>query len=194
MSSLLGSFQLSWGEIMDIKIPTFEDISAKHRVESSSNDKEEGIFYLKDNVDIKVMEHGDLYGDQDKKEVRYAVCCPECGEIVFLDSGSRKSEKHGDPDSDVFSSEKITYDLVCSSCDCSFKTTEHVKNIAWSIIFVLYVPAVIGFLSFLSILIGEVVEQEKIINISAIVFACCALWLIVLSAIARIFGKSEDGE
>lgn len=67
MSSLLGSFQLPCGEIMDIKIPTFEEILEKHRAESSDNDKEDGIFYLKDNVDIEVIEHGDLYEDQDKK-------------------------------------------------------------------------------------------------------------------------------
>ena len=177
---------------MDIKIPTFEEILEQHRAESSDNDKEDGIFYLKDNVDIEVMEHGDLYEDQDKQEVKYAVCCPECGEIVFLDSGSRKSEKHGDPESDVFSSEKITYDLVCSSCNCRFKTTEHIKKTAWSIIFLIYVPIVIGFLSFLSALIGEVVKQEKIKFVSLIIFACCALWLIVLHAIAFIFGNSND--
>lgn len=55
MSSLLGSFQLPWGEIMDIKVPTYEDILAKHRAESSDSGKEDGIFYLKDNVDIEVM-------------------------------------------------------------------------------------------------------------------------------------------
>ena len=120
------------------------------------------------------------------------MCCPECGEIVFLDSGSRTSEKHGDPESDVFSSEKITYDLVCSSCDCRFKTTEHIKKTAWSIIFLIYVPIVIGFMSFLSALIGEVVKQEKIKFVSLIIFACCALWLIVLHAIAFIFGNSND--
>lgn len=179
---------------MDIKIPTFEEILEKHRAESSYNDKEDEIFYLKDNVDIEVVEHGDLYEDQDKKEVRYAVCCPECGEIVFLDSGSRTSEKYGDPESDVFSSEKITYSLVCSSCDCNFKATEHIKKTAWSIVFLIYVPIVIGFLSFLSTIIGEVVKQDKIKIISGIVFACCALWFIVLSILAHIFGNSEDGE
>lgn len=179
---------------MDIKKQSLEEILAQHRAESSSNDKEDGIFYLKDNVDIKVMKHGDLYEDQDKKEVRYAVCCPECGEIVFLDSGSRTSEKHGDPDSDVFSSEKITYSLVCSSCDCSFKATEHIKNIAWSIIFALYVPIVIWFLSFLSIIIGEVVKQEKIKFISLIIYACCTLWLIALYIYAYISKNSNDGE
>ena len=192
MSSLLGSFQILWGEIMDIKMPAFEEILAQHRAESSDSDKENEIFYLKDNVDIEVMEHGDLYEDQDKKEVRYAVCCPECGEIVFLDSGSRTSEKHGDPESDVFSSEKITYDLVCSSCDCRFKTTEHIKKTAWSIIFLIYVPIVIGFLSFLSTIIGEVVKQDKIKLISGIVFACCALWFITLSILAHTFGNETD--
>lgn len=102
MSSLLGSFQLLWCEIINIKKQSREEILAQHRAESHDSDKENEIFYLKDNVDIEVMEHGDLYEDQDKKEVRYAVCCPECGEIVFLDSGSRTSEKHGDPESDVF--------------------------------------------------------------------------------------------
>lgn len=177
---------------MDIKIPTFEEILAQHRAESHDSDKENEIFYLKDNVDIKVMEHGDLYEDQDKKEVRYAVCCPECGEIVFLDSGSRKSEKHGDPESDVLSYENVTYSLVCSSCGCSFNATEHIKNIAWSIIFLIYVPIVMCFLSFLFILIGEVVKQDKIKLISSIVFACFAIWLIVLHAIAFIFGNSND--
>lgn len=177
---------------MDIKIPTFEEILEQHRAESSDNDKENEIFYLKDNVDIKVTEHGDLYEDQDKKEVRYAVCCPECGEIVFLDSGSRTSEKHGDPESDVFSSEKITYDLVCSSCDCRFKTTEHIKKTAWSIIFLIYVPIVMCFLSFMFILIGEVVKHDKIKLISSIVFACFALWLIVLYILACIFGNKND--
>ena len=179
---------------MDIKIPTFEEILAQHRAESSSYDKEDGIFYLKDNVDIKVTEHGDLYEDQDKKEVRYAVCCPECGEIVFLENGSRTSEKHGDPESDIFSSEKITYSLVCSSCGCSFKATEHTKNIAWSIIFLVCVPAVMLLLSFLFTLIGDIIKQEKITLISGIVFACCALWFIALSILAHIFGNSEDGE
>lgn len=193
MSSLLGSFQLLWGEIMNIKKQSREEILAHRKVESSNRDKENGIFYLKDNVDIKVMEHGDLYEDCEE-EVRYAVCCPECGEIVFLENGSRTSEKHGDPESDVFSSEKITYDLVCSSCNCRFKTTEHIKKTAWSIIFLIYVPIVMCFLSFMFILIGEVVEQDKIKLISSIVFACFALWLIVLYAIAFIFGNSEDGE
>ena len=192
MSFLLGSFKLLWGEIMDIKIPTYEEILAQHRAESSSYDKEDGIFYLKDNVDIKVTDHGDLYEDRDEKEVRYAVCCPECGEIVFLDSGSRTSEKHGDAESDVFSSEKITYSLVCSSCGCSFKATEHIKKTAWSIIFLIYVPIVIGFLSSLSALIGEMIKQDKIKLISGIVFACCALWLIGLSAIAFIFGNEKS--
>ena len=179
---------------MNIKKQSLEEILAQRKAESHSYDKEDGIFYLKDNVDIEVMEHGDLYEDQDKKEVRYAVCCPECGEIVFLDSGSRTFEKHGDPESDVFSSEKITYDLVCSSCDCRFKTTEHIKKTAWSIIFLIYVPIVMCFLSFMFILIGEVVEQDKIKLISSIVFACFDLWLIVLHAIAFIFGNSKDGE
>lgn len=179
---------------MNIKKQSLEEILEQRKAESHSYDKEDGIFYLKDNVEIKVTEHGNLYEDQDKKEVRYAVCCPECGEIVFLDSGSRTSEKHGDPESDVFSSEKITYSLVCSSCDCRFKTTEHIKKTAWSIIFLIYVPIVVGFLSFLSALIGEVVKQEKIKFVSLIIFACCALWLIVLHAIAFIFGNSNDGE
>lgn len=192
MSSLLESFQLLCGEIMNIKKQTFEETLASRQATLNGKDKEDGIFYLKENVDIKVMEHGNLYEDQDKQEVKYAVCCPECGEIVFLDSGSRKSEKHGDPESDVFSSEKITYNLVCSSCGCSFNTTEHIKNIAWSIIFAIYVPSVMCLLSFLLILIGEVVEQEKITFVSGIVFACCALWLIVLHAIAFIFGNSND--
>ena len=191
MSSLLGSFQLLWGDDVNIKKQSREEILTKRKVESSNSDKENGIFYLKDNVDIKVTEHGDLYEDCEEG-VRYAVCCPECGEIVFLDSGSRTSEKHGDPESDIFSSEKITYSLVCSSCGCSFNATEHTKNIAWSIIFLVCVPAVMLCLSFLFILIGEVVEQDKIKLISSIVFACCALWFITLSILAHIFGNSED--
>ena len=179
---------------MDIKKQSLEEILAQRKAESSSNNIENGIFYLKDNVGTEVVKHGNLYEDQEEKEIRYAVCCPECGEIVFLDSGSRTSEKHGDPDSDVFSSEKITYSLVCSSCDCSFKVTEHIKNIAWSIIFAIYVPIVIGFLSFLSSIIGEVIKQEKIKFVSLIIFACCALWLIVLGTIAFIFGNSNDDE
>ena len=191
MSSLLGSFQLLWGDDVNIKKQSREEILTKRKVESSNSDKENGIFYLKDNVDIKVTEHGDLYEDCEEG-VRYAVCCPECGAIVFLDSGSRTSEKHGDPESDIFSSEKITYSLVCSSCGCSFNATEHTKNIAWSIIFLVCVPAVMLCLSFLFILIGEVVEQDKIKLISSIVFACCALWFITLSILAHIFGNSED--
>lgn len=193
MSFLSGSFQLLWGDDMNIKKQSREEILAKHKVESSNSDKENGIFYLKDNVDIKVTEHGDLYEDCEE-EVRYAVCCPECGEIVFLENGSRTSEKHGDPESDVFSSEKITYSLVCSSCGCSFNATEHIKNISWSIIFLICVPFVLLILSFLSTIIGEIVKQDKIKLISGIIFACCALWFITLSILAHIFGNSEDGE
>lgn len=178
--------------MMQVKVQSIDQIMEQRKKEFDEpiKDKSDDLFTIKENLNIEVIDHGDTYTDP--VEVKDAVCCPECGEIVFLDSGSRKSEKHGDPESDVFSSEKITYDLVCSSCDCSFKATEHIKNIAWSIIFAIYVPIVVGFLSFLSTIIGEVVKQEKIKFVSLIIFACCALWLIVLHAIAFIFGNSND--
>lgn len=180
--------------MMQVKVQSIDQIMEQRKKEfdESIKDKSDDLFVIKENLDIEVIDHGDTYTDP--VEVKDAVCCPECGEIVFLDSGSRTSEKHGDPESDVFSSEKITYSLVCSSCDCSFKATEHIKNIAWSIIFAIYVPIVIGFLSFISTLIGEVVKHDKIKIISGIVFACCALWFIALSILAHIFGNSEDGE
>ena len=180
--------------MMQVKMQSIDQIMKKRKEEfdESIKEKSDDLFTIKENLEIKVIDHGDTYTDPVK--VKDAVCCPECGEIVFLENGSRTSEKHGDPESDVFSSEKITYSLVCSSCGCSFNATEHIKNISWSIIFLIYVPIVMCFLSFMFILIGEVVEQDKIKLISSIVFACFALWLIVLYAIAFIFGKSEDGE
>ena len=179
---------------MDIKKQTSEETSVFRQAVLHEKDKEDEIFYLKDNVDIKVVKHGDLYEDQNKTKVRYAVCCPEYGEIVFLDSGSRTSENTGDPESDVFSSEKITYSLVCSSCSCSFKTTEHIKNTAWSIIFAVYVPIVVCLLSFLLIPIEVTFKQDKITFISLIVFAFCLLWLIALYILAYISGNSNDDE
>ena len=163
MSFLLGIFQLLWGEIMDIKKQELEETLAHRKVEVSNNDKDSGIFYLKDNVNTKVVKHGNLYEDQDENEIRYAVCCPECGEIVFLDSGSRKSENTGDPESDVFSSENITYNLMCSSCGCSFKATEHIKNTAWSIIFAICVPTAVCFLSFLYFMISFHIPSIKFV-------------------------------
>lgn len=178
--------------MMQVKMQSIDQIMKKRKEESDEpiKEKSDDLFTIKENLEIKVIDHGDTYTDPVK--IKDAICCPECGEIVFLDSGSRTSEKHGDPESDVFSSEKITYSLVCSSCGCSFKATEHIKNIAWSIVFVIYVPIVGCFLSFLSILIGEVVKQDKIKLISSIVFACFAIWLLVLIVLAFIFGNSND--
>ena len=180
--------------MMQVKMQSIDQTMKKRKEEFDEpiKEKSDDLFTIKENLEIKVIDHGDTYTDPVK--VKDAVCCPECGEIVFLESGSRTSEKHGNPESDIFSSEKITYSLVCSSCGCSFNATEHIKKTAWSIIFLIYVPIVIGFLSFLFTLIGDIIKQEKITLISGIVFACCALWFIVLSILAHIFGNSEDGE
>ncbi len=180
--------------MMQVKMQSIDQIMKKRKEEfdESIKEKSDDLFTIKENLEIKVIDHGDTYTDPVK--VKDAVCCPECGEIVFLENGSRTSEKHGDPESDVFSSEKITYSLVCSSCGCSFNATEHIKNISWSIIFLIYVPFVLLILSFLSTIIGEIVKQDKIKLISGIVFACCALWFIALSILAHIFGNSDDGE
>lgn len=55
---------------MDIKKQSLEEILAQRKAESSSNNIENGIFYLKDNVGTEVVKHGNLYEDQEK-EVSY---------------------------------------------------------------------------------------------------------------------------
>lgn len=186
MSSLLGSFQLSWGEIMDIKKQSLEEILAQRKSESSSNDKEDGIFYIKDNVDIKVMEHGDLYEDQNKTKVRYAVCCPECGEFVYLEDGDCETEQIG-KDTSIVNGEKRTYDLTCNKCECRFEAIEVDKHVEITALIV-YTPFILFFISFILLIVFSVLGISLGEVICGAVCALSLIWLVILVIICFIFG------
>ena len=171
---------------MDIKKQSLEEILAQRKAESSGNDKEDGIFYLKDNVDIKVMKHGDLYEDQDKKEVRYAVCCPECGEFVYLEDGDCEKERIG-KDTSIVIGEKRTYDLTCNKCECRFEAIEVDKHVEITALIV-YTPFILFFISFILMLVFSVLGISLGEVICGVVCALSLTWLVILVIICLIFG------
>lgn len=172
--------------MMQVKMQSIDQVMEKRKEEFDEpiKEKSDDLFTIKENLEIKVIDHGDTYTDPVK--VKDAICCPECGEIVYLEDGDCKIEKIG-KDTSVVQGEERTYDLICSKCGCYFEATEvdkHVETAALAI----YTPVILFFISFiltfvfsaLGIVLGEI--------ICGVVCALSLIWLTTLAIICYISG------
>lgn len=171
---------------MQVKKQSLDEIMEKRQKESkpTTEERSDNVLILKENLDIKVIDHGDTYTDP--AEVKYAVRCPECGEFVYLEDGDCQTEKIG-KDTSIVTGEKRTYDLTCDKCGCHFEATEVYKHVETSALIV-YTPFVLLPISLIlmilfyefGISLGEV--------ICGVVCALSLIWLIILLIICIIFG------
>lgn len=163
---------------MQVKRQNIDQIMKQRKKEFDEQIKEKSddLFTIKENIKIKVIDHGDTHCDPIK--TKDAVCCPECGEIVYLEDGDCKTEKIG-KDTSIVTGERRTYDLICDKCECCFEATEVDKHIEAAALIV-YTPFILLFISFilmfvfhgLGIIIGEA--------ICSVVCALALIWLIIL--------------
>lgn len=170
---------------MQVKVQSIDQIMERRKKEfdESIKDKSDDLFTIKENLDIEVIDHGDTYTDP--VEVKDAVCCPECGEIVYLEGGDCESEKIG-KDTSIVTGEKRTYDLICDKCGCHFEATEVDKHVETSALIV-YTPFI---LLLTSVILGLVFYGLKISLGEAICCVICAvslIWLTILFIICCIF-------
>lgn len=171
--------------MMQVKMQSIDQIMEKRKEEfdETIKEKSDSLFTIKENLEIKVIDHGDTYTDPVK--VKDAVCCPECGEIVYLENGDCQTEQIG-KDTSIVIGEKRTYDLTCDKCECHFEATEVDKHVE-AVALIVYTPFILLFISFilmlvfygLGISIGEV--------ICGVICALSLIWLIILVIICAIF-------
>lgn len=151
----------------------------------TAEERSDDVFILKENLDIKVIDHDDTYTDPVK--VKDAICCPECGEIVYLEDGDCKTTKIGNDDTSVVCGDERTYSLTCDKCGCHFEATEVDKHVETATLAV-YTPVILFFISFiltfvfsaLGIVLGEI--------ICGVVCALSLIWLTTLAIICYISG------
>lgn len=173
--------------MMQVKKKSIDEIIEKRQkeFELTTEERSDDVFILKENLDIKVIDHGDTYTDPVK--VKDAICCPECGEIVYLEDGDCKTTKIGNDDTSVVQGDERTYDLICSKCGCHFEATEVDKHVETATLAV-YMPGILFFISFiltfvfsaLGIVLGEI--------ICGVVCALSLIWLTTLAIICYISG------
>ncbi len=148
-----------------------------------TEERSDDIFFLKENLDIKVIDHGDTYTDSVKS--KNVVRCPECEEFVYLEDGDCQTEKIG-KDTSIITGEKRTYDLTCAKCKCHFEATEVDKHVETAAVFV-YTPLILLLISVILILIFRGLGISLGEFICCVVCALSSIWLIILVIICIIF-------
>lgn len=171
---------------MQVNKQSLDEIMEKRQKESKPTTEERSynIFYLKENLDIEVIDHGDTYTDM--VGVRNAVRCPECGEIVYLEDSDCETEKIG-KDTSIVTGEKRTYDLTCDKCGCHFKATEVYKHVETAALIV-YTPFVLLTISLILMLVFYEFGISLGEAVCGVVCAFSLIWLIILVIICIIFG------
>ena len=150
--------------MMQVKRQSLDEILEKRQkeLELTSEKRSDDAFILKENLEIKVIDHGDTHCDPIK--TKDAVCCPECGEVVYLEDGNCETTKIGEDDTSVVCGEERKYDLICDKCGCHFEATEVDKHVEPAAL-VVYTPVILLIISFilmfvfsiLGITLGEII-------------------------------------
>jgi hypothetical protein len=171
--------------MMQVKRQSLDEIIEKRQkeFEATTEKRSDDAFILKENLEIKVIDHGDTYCDPIK--TKDAVCCPECGEVVYLEDDECVTKKIGS-DTSIIEGEERKYDLICDKCGCHFEATEVDKHVEISALIV-YVPVILFIISLimlfaftgLGISLGEI--------ICGLVCALSLIWLFTLAIICFIF-------
>ena len=175
--------------MMQVKIPSLDQIMEQRKKEfdETIKEKSDDVFILKENLDIKVIDHGDTYVDPIK--TKDAVCCPECGEVVYLEDDDCETEKIG-KDTSIVQGERRKYDLICDKCGCHFEATEVDKHVEAAALIV-YTPFILLIISFILLIVfcGLGISLGEII--CGIICALSLIWLFTLAIICVIFGQER---
>lgn len=173
--------------MMQVKKKSIDEIIEKRQkeFELTTEERSDDVFILKENLDIKVIDHGDTNCDPIK--TKDAVCCPECGEVVYLEDGDCKTTKIGNDDTSVVCGEERTYSLTCDKCGCHFEATEVDKHVEISAL-IEYVPVILFIISFIMLFVFTGLEISLGEVICGVVCALSLIWLVILVIICLIFG------
>ena len=172
--------------MMQVKRQSLDEIIEKRQkeFEVTTEKRSDDAFILKENLEIKVIDHGDTHCDPIK--TKDAVCCPECGEVVYLEDGDCKTTKIGNDDTSVVCGEKRTYSLTCDKCGCHFEATEVDKHVETATL-VVYTPFILFIISFILLIVfcGLGISLGEII--CGFVCALSLIWMVALVIICSIF-------
>ena len=171
--------------MMQVKRQSLDEIIEKRQkeFELTEEKRSDDAFILKENLEIKVIDHGDTYCDPIKP--KDAVCCPECGEVVYLKDDDCESEKIG-KDTSIVQGEKRKYDLICDKCGCHFEATEVDKHVETAVLIV-YIPFILLIISFILLIVFSTLEISLGEFICGVICVLSLIWLFTLAIICVIF-------
>lgn len=172
--------------MMQVKKQSLDEIIEKRQkeFELTSEKRSDDAFILKENLEVKVIDHGDTYCDPIK--TKDAVCCPECGEVVYLEDGDCQTENIGKDDTSIVNGEKRIYNLKCSKCGCHFEATEVDKHVETAAL-VVYTPVILFIISFILLFVFSGLRISLGEIICGVICVLSLIWLLTLVLICVIF-------